>query len=410
MAGGILGWLLGSGNTAANTQPHQWGYDANGYLTPTPTNGPVPSGSPQAMAPQAAPNPSQSPVSPATPTGGPSPAISAPPPSKSSLANLPSSQIAAQPNDTQAAAAAPATYDPSAVTVTAQRPDNWKPKHTSFLGQLADYILGTHINEQTIRENMEGALQNLNTNPDQAIRRMAEFNPQAAMELYQKVNSEKHWNAAADRQSALTDLQGAKAFMPMVAGMVQHISTDANGQPIQNIDPNAWAAMKHQALTVAQHYHLSPDMVNDMIPDTPDPNVASALANGSFPVYRQAALANTVRHQGVMEGIGQQNAESNHVRAQAAMIGANNGTARVGIDQGNLSERINQDGIVDSQRQQALDKKPNQQTSVMTKYGPALIDPSGTTMHLKRGGKTYTYVKTGGQGGQVNWTPTGEVK
>lgn len=366
----LLSFLFGGGHTTQNTPPHQWGYDSDGYLTSQAQGAPqMGSQGPQvAMAPQQAPNPSASPVTPSSPTGGPSSAINSP---------LPGSDAHTAP--------VPDPNDPNAITIQG---DPWKPKHTGILGQIADYILGTHINRGVVRQNMEGALEHINSNPQEAIARMAKFDPQTAMELYSKVASEQHWNAMADRSKALTDMQITKGFMPIAAGIMNRIGTDANGQPLQNIDPNAWATAKHQLMTIGQHYGMTPDQINDLVPDTPDPNVAATLAAGNFPVYRQASLAEkTTNDQGRLT-VSQANERDHNIAARAAATQAANGSKNA---QSN-AERAGADVTAVGNKQDDFKTLHGQARTVILPDGShGVTSPDGMTMMRNVGGQSHLY-------------------
>lgn len=279
--------------------------------------------------------------------------------------------------------------------------DSWHPRKASVLGQISDYILGTHFGKNTVRQNMEGALQHLNSDPQEAISRMTKFNPEGAMDLYSKVASEQHWNALAKREGDLTALGQTKAFMPIAAGMMNRISTGPDGQPLAQIDPAAWQAARNQLLNVGSHFGMTPEQINDLVPETPDVNVARALAAGEFPVSRQASTAEKRDEFGKLLPIRQQNANANTTRAGAAAQQANTGVINAQTSEGRLNEEITKDRTTEQQRQQGLDQKPPKMRVIMTKYGP--METSGNVGILRRpDGSSLRYISTDG----VNFVPT----
>jgi hypothetical protein len=250
---GLLSMLFGGGNTPPpGVPPHRWGTDADGYLVPQ-----MAQPQPGAMVQQAA---TQAPAAPSN--------------------QMPQAQAQAQPSDPNAP-----------ITVTGSNPDNWKPRHNGFLGQLADYVLGTHTGSHIHRLNMEDAMQSILSNPDQALRRMAKFDPEEAEKFYNTVVDNKRMQQMADRQNSVLDLQRDRYADGMIGNMMYSVYQNAkNGQ----VDPAQYQAMRNRAIEVGNRY--GKDYASS-IPETPDINDAQSFGMGVMPASRQAAVAATERGQ-----------------------------------------------------------------------------------------------------------------
>jgi hypothetical protein len=250
---GLFSALFGGGHTPPpGVPPHRWGTDADGYLVPQMAP------QPGAMVQQAA---AQAPAAPSN--------------------QMPQAQAQAS--------SQPDTNTP--ITVTGTNPDNWKPRHNGFLGQLADYVLGTHTGDHIHRLNMEDAMQSILSNPDQALRRMAKFDPDEAEKFYNTVVDNKRMQQMADRQNSVLDLQRDRYADGMIGNMMYSVYQNAkDGQ----VDPAQYQAMRNRAIEVGNRY--GKDYASS-IPETPDINDAQSFGMGVMPASRQAAVAATERGQ-----------------------------------------------------------------------------------------------------------------
>lgn len=250
---GLLSMLLGgAGASAGATPPRKWGTDADGYLVPQ-----MSQPQPGAMVQQAA---AQAPAAPSN--------------------QMPQAQAQPQPSDPNAP-----------ITVTGTNPDDWKPRHNGFLGQLADYVLGTHTGDHVHRLNMEDAMQSILSNPDQALRRLAKFDPDEAEKFYNTVVDNKRMQQMADRQNSVLDLQRDRYADGMIGNMMYSVYQNAkDGQ----VDPAQYQAMRNRAIEVGNRY--GKDYASS-IPETPDINDAQSFGMGVMPASRQAAVAATERGQ-----------------------------------------------------------------------------------------------------------------
>lgn len=361
---GLLDFLFG-GAQAASQAPqagHSWGYDKDGYLTQIPNGGgamPTPQ-MPQAPAPGAA-------------------------------VQQAAQQAPAMPlvQSSQTPQAAP-EQDP----ITIQG-DNWKPKKAGILGQIADYLLDTHFGKNTVRQNQEGALEHLTSNPMEAVRRMAKFDPEGAQALYHSVMREQHQEAGEKHQSDVYENMAENQAMSVARNMAS-VATPENS-----------AAVHAQILKYLTAKGVDPALIDTIPDESGSIDDFKTFAQGGVPAGRQAALLEQARNHNLQHG---DRAASLSERGAFHRGLLGQGAERIGISQGNLDERREHDDVIETQGQERVDNRPGHMTSVMTPAGPALIDPTGNVLHLKRGGKTYTYIKGGSKDGKINWVPTGEVK
>lgn len=361
---GLLDFLFGGSSAAAQAPQagHSWGYDKDGYLTQIPNGGgAMPSQTPPAPAPGA-------------------------------VVQQAAQQAPAMPlaQSSLAPPQAPAEEDP----ITVQG-DSWKPHKAGILGQIADYLLDTHFGKNNVRNNEEGALEHLTSNPLEAVRRMAKFDPEGAQALYHSVMREQHQAAAERHQSDVYTNMAENQSMGVARNMAS-VATPEN------------AAAVHAQITK----YLTAKGVSQALIDTiPDENGSiddfKTFAQGGVPAGRQAALLEQARNHDLQHG---DRAASLGERSTYHRGLLGQGEQRIGVSEGNLDERREHDDVIEGQGQEKIDNKPGQMTSVMTPAGPGLIDPTGNILHLKRGGKTYTYIKGGSKNGKINWVPTGEVK
>lgn len=360
---GLLDFLFGGSQAAAQAPQagHSWGYDKDGYLTQIPNGG---GAMPTPQMPQA--------------------------PAPGAVVQQAAQQAPAMPVAQSSLAPQASEQDP----ITVQG-DSWKPKKAGILGQIADYLLDTHFGKNTVRQNEEGALEHLTSNPMEAIRRMAKFDPEGAQALYHSVMREQHQAAGEKHQSDVYENMAENQAMSVARNMAS-VATPENSTAVQ------------AQITK----YLTAKGVNPALIDTiPDANGSiddfKTFAQGGVPAGRQAALVEQARNHDLQHG---DRAASLSERGSFHKGLLGQGAERIGVSQGNLDERREHDDVMETQGQERVDNKPGQMTSVMTPAGPALIDPTGNILHLKRGGKTYTYIKGGSKNGKVNWVPTGEVK
>lgn len=191
--------------------------------------------------------------------------------------------------------------NPNAITVTALRPDDWKPHKAGILGQIADYILGTHFGDENYRRNMEGALQA--PNQMAAIRRIAEFDPQAAEKYYNQQLDNERMQGTLERQNKMLDLTN------------ENLVYNRAASAMANATPDTWGPMREQIIKMGQARGVD---MNDLIPTEYDPTAIETMRYGAVPVKAQIQEAETARHHGVTERIGQQNANSRQMYDEAA--------------------------------------------------------------------------------------------
>lgn len=324
---GLLDLLFGANGPSGAPAP-KWGYDADGYLTQN--------AMPQPPAPGALVNQ----------TAAASPAV----PLAQSAVNPPQPP---QPPQGQG--------DP----ITIQG-DSWQPKKAGVLGQIADYFLGTHFGKNTVRQNEEGALEHLTSNPIEAVRRMSKFDPQGAQALYSQVMREQHQGAIEKHQSDVYENMAENQAM----GIARNMAMTAT--------PENSAAVQQQITR-----YLQAKGVNQSLIDTiPDANGSlddfKTFAQGGVPAGRQAALVEQARNHDIQHG---DRAASLGERSSFHQGLLGQGAARIGVSQGNLDERQSHDDVTEQQGQERIDRNgPGVPT--MTKYGPGMISADGNTLTI----------------------------
>jgi hypothetical protein len=281
---GLLSSLFGNKPQVQQAPPHHFGYDADGYLTPQMNGG-------------GAPVQSQAPAG--------------------SLVKQIAQQSPAAPSNQ-----APATDPNSPITVTGQDPDTWRPHHAGLLGQIADYILDTHIGRGVERKNMEEALQHLTSNPMEAVKRMAKFNPEAAQALYDKVTDNQRQSDNLSRQNDVLGLQKDR-YLDGIVGNMMYAASQKN-------DPALYAAARQQAITYGNRYGKD----YNYIPEQMDPANTEAFGMGVVPAARQMAVGEQVRNHDVQHS---DRAASLSERAKFHQGELNLGGGRLGVAQENAA-------------------------------------------------------------------------
>lgn len=331
---GLLQLLFG-GAAAPAAAPHKWGTDPDGYLVP------------QAVAPAPPPN---------DPNRTPAPGA---------LVNQ-VAQASPASSLVQAATNPEAADNRTPITVSAPTGDTWKPHKAGILGQIADYLLDTHFGKENERRNMEGAMEHLTSNPMEAVRRMAKFNPQAAQELYDKVIDNQRMQGTLDRQNRATDIMADKYLDGYVANMMYAAS--------QSNDPGMYEAARQRAIQMGGRYGRD---YNDL-PTEMNPEYTKAYGMGAIPAARQMAVGEQVRNHDIQHG---DRVEGHSIQRERNQIMREQGNARIGVSQGNLDERREHDDVIEGQGQERINQnKPG--TPTMTKYGPGTISPDGNTLTI----------------------------
>lgn len=369
---GLLNSLLGMVQGPAQQpppNPYGFGYDPDGYLVHQPQ------GQPGALLQHVAAN------APAQPLTSPAPPQATP--------QAPQGQT-----------------DPSGqpITVTGGAPDTWQPKHNGILGQIADYIIGTHFGKNVHRQNMEAALQDVMTDPKQAFNRMDKFDPEAAQEFYQHYVTNTRMQGAQDRMNRSTDLMTGRYADGIVGNMMNTAlqSRGPDGQP----DPAIWQEMRNRAMQLGERYNQD----YSTIPDKPDASYATALSSGVIPAAKQNKLADDRDYRGQVMTLRRENfkSEDAYRKAMAAqgaqrtgIMGENAETAGQNADtrEGELNTRQQEFGAThQSTTVRATDGRPG--------YG--ITSPDGKKMIWYVPDGTKHMFLRGGDGN--HWVPTGQIQ
>lgn len=302
---GLLHFLFGGGHPdpQAAPPPHQFGYDPSGYLTPQMNGG----GAPEASPPPQAPAPG-------------------------SLVSQVAQQAPAAPANQPPPQAPPqAPQDPnSPITVSAPSGDTWKPHKAGILGQIADYLLDTHFGKENVRRNMAGALEHINSDPQEAVRRMAMVDPQEAEKLYTSVTREMHQTAMEKHQNDVYGNMAENQAMTVARNMAT-LATPENAPAV-----SARITQFLQAKGVNQS-------LIDTIP-APDgsPDDFKMFAQGGVPVGKQISVNEQVRNHGVQH---QDRVAGQGIQRERNQIMREQGSQRIGIAEQNSEIARTNSGI-----------------------------------------------------------------
>lgn len=382
----ILDLLFGGHQAAANTPPPQLG-----YMTPQLNGGGQPQGVPPAPPPydpsrQAAPGSFVQSVAQQAPTG----------PLVSSATNP---QAGPAPMQGSAPQAPQAPADPSAIGITG---DNWHPKHAGVLGQIADYFLGTHFGKNTVRQNEEGALQNLTSDPIQAVKRMAQFDPQGAQALYNQVMREQHQGAMERHYSDVYENTAENQSM----GVVRNMAMNVNDQNM--------AGTRAQVVKYMEAKNM-PQALIDAIPgDNATADDWKTFAQGGIPAGRQAALTEAARNH-TMTHQDRQDSLSERRDFHSNLIPILRQNA--GTNAGRLDETITHNTADEGLAGERINNQPGQPVSVQSDQGHlGTINQNGKGAYYDvpdGTGKVHRFIRGGvtiQNGRKVqHWIPTGEV-
>lgn len=442
----LLSNLLGIGSNSpmAPAMPQQWGYDPSGYLTPQANGGGAPvqqqvsmAGSPpppqmssgQPMTSQApAPPPPDNSRVPATGAGAmvqalarAAPAAPSNQPAADPLAALPApganqgdGQSAGQPQTgmggpTNPNAPITVTANPMpGAPVSGNPPDTWKPKHAGILGQISDYILGTHFGKNTERQNLEGSEQNMTSDPMSVVRRMAQFDPQAAQAMYGQVMREQHQTAMEGHQSDVLDNIKEQQVMRTVQGMAM------------NARPDNMPAVSSSIKQYMQAKGIDPSLI-DTVPDANGTlDDFKTFAQGGIPAGRQAAITEHGREADQTNATRRaQQAQTDNWRWNGVLPvmqqNANSAAGNAKTNAGRLAQTTQNDLANQSMREQGLQQKPqhpqvltgaNGETGTTDTTGNFwdVVDPStGISHRYIKGGVTMKNGKP-----VTNWLKTGQ--
>lgn len=263
---GLLSFLLGHHDPNAQpgqpgqppqAPPTQFGYDPQGYLTPQ-----QPQGAPGALLQQVA-------------ATNPTSALTAPPQQQ---------QAPAYPSQGQAPQAMPQAMPqgqgqaPITVTGQAPPPDTWKPHKAGILGQISDYLLGTHFGNENVRRNEAAAMEHIDKDPMEAVHRMMQVDPIAAEALYEKVTDQKRQQGNLDRQNRVYD------------GMNENIVYQRLANSMAGANPQNWGTRREMMIRMANQRGID---ATDLIPEQYDPDSIETMRYGAVPVAKQMQQAET---------------------------------------------------------------------------------------------------------------------
>lgn len=252
--------------------------------------------------------------------------------------------------------------------------DAWKPKDRTFLGKLGDALSlasggGTPFKDKRDGENMRDAISNFASDPLTAIRHMSRIpgHEKEALALYEHYNDNQRQQGNLDRQNNIFDMKRDEMVWDRTASMMEAA------------DPGSWDAMRNLAI---KRYGASAE---SLIPKDYDADSIKYIRQGAIKPKDQARIAQA--DQRIAQG-DTRIAETGRHNAATEGQAATNETGR----------QSRHDNPV------ARPTAPSKNAPFMTKYGAMVPSKDGMKGILKRGGKTYGYVKINDK-----WVPVGEV-
>jgi hypothetical protein len=270
-----------------------------------------------------------------------------------------------------------ALTSPAAPGVTLpSTPDNWKPHHAGILGQIADYILGTHFGRENESRNMQGALEHFQTNPQEAINRLMQVNPDAAVKLYDKVTDNNREQGTLTRQNRALD------------GVLENQVLNRTANMMGAANEKNWAQMREQAIAYGNSHGFD---VSPYVSQTYDPDGVDLMRAGAVPVKAQIAQQEThdyhaattdYRNKSLTErdNYHQERIGIDKDRVGIAQQNANTSAKNAGTSAGRLDETKRHNGVTETRL--AANGAKGSRGTVQTKYGPAVISKDGKTMTL----------------------------
>jgi hypothetical protein len=263
--------------------------------------------------------------------------------------------------------------------------DPWKAHKLSALAGIANFFLGNALGRGNDERNLSSAMLESLDNPGgieanraQIIRRIAQFKPQLAETLMEKLIDDKRQQGSLDRQNKVFDLKLEETVRDRVAGLLGTITP--------KMDDATKARIIQRAKTYATGKGFSD--IADSIPTDANQIDIDTIRYGEIPVAKQESLKRSDRRLDQADvRLGETGRHNRATEAQAA---------------------TNEEGR--NARHENPAPKP-QARSLMTKYGPGVISKDGTKLLVTNGGKHYLYIHTGkNDNGSDNWTPAGEVQ
>lgn len=258
--------------------------------------------------------------------------------------------------------------------------DGWKPHHRTTLGFLADALLSgfagtaaTPFANKASRDNMHEAMEGFTQDPENTIRRIAQFDPKTALALQERYTDNSRQQGNLDRQNELFDMKKEELVYGRVASMMQGANKDT------------WPKMRELALAIGNKYGVD---ASTYIPTDYDPDSIEFIRNGAIKPLDQkklqqgdARIAETADHHDALENQAAVNEGGRNNRAATKEAGVQNRHDHPVARPGKASEQI---------------------ITTMTKFGPGVISPDRKRMKIYRDGQEYRYLNING-----TWVPQG---
>lgn len=168
-----------------------------------------------------------------------------------------------------------------------------RPRKRNLLEILGDAVLINGgmkpqfaLNKQ--RDNMRVAMEGFTNDPLNAIRKMAQIDPEFAWKLYNQHQDDERASGTLARQNRALDMQNDRYVYGQIAGMM--------GSPAVN--EQTWGAMRNHAINVATRRGLDPATVEAVIPKDYDPAAIDFIRYGEIKPKDQVQMENTERYRG----------------------------------------------------------------------------------------------------------------
>lgn len=263
----------------------------------------------------------------------------------------------------------------------AVRGDPWKPHKDTILGAIADAVAsytddGTPFQDERNKRNMIEASKGLYGHPDEAVSRIAKFDPTTAWKLRSQVADDQRGDRSQQRLDDVADMNRKQKVYGQVASMMN----------VAAKRPENWQQMRQQALNYAQQYNVD---VSQIIPENYDQNALETIAQGMVPVAKQMSTAEQVRNHDLQHD---DRREGHSIGRERNQIMREQGGARIGISEEN-AETARQNAETARRRAQVY-ANTNQGRAVNSPAGPGVVDKSGNQLTVfAHDGRKLLYIR-----------------
>lgn len=161
--------------------------------------------------------------------------------------------------------------------------DNWKPTHEGLLARIGDLFFRNAFHNRIEKHDKEGLMQGFQSDPELAISRMRQIDPEMAWKMYNEYQDNKRQTGTLDRQNRATDILVDKYVRSNIGDMVQGTMGQVDPKRYGEI----WPQVRNRALAFAKKQGV--DLTDELPEDYNDVDV-NAIRMGGVSVPKQIQL------------------------------------------------------------------------------------------------------------------------